>query len=107
MTIGEWLDGRAPDPPPALRDRLRRALGDRLAADATQTTECCLAAAETLLTLVLHRGCTARADAMDLLTADALMTYAFESAGDRPQELERRASVAMARIAVLAGGEPA
>lgn len=106
MTIGEWLEGRTPPPPPALGDRLRSALGDALSRDVAETTDHCLAAAEALLAAVLGQGCTGRADAMDLLTADALVTYAFEAAGDMPGELDARAERAMKRIAALAAGSP-
>jgi hypothetical protein len=40
-----------------------------------------------------------RAQALDLLAADALLTYAFEAAADEPQSLVARADDAMLRIA--------
>jgi hypothetical protein len=68
--------------------------------------EAYLSAAETLLTHLLRDGCAERGSALDLLVADALVTYAFEAAGDDPARLARRAATATSRIAALAGDPP-
>ncbi|MFL5608605.1 MAG: hypothetical protein ACJ8AD_19270 [Gemmatimonadaceae bacterium] len=101
MTIEEWLAERRPSPPPALRTRMAALLGESLAGDAADTTEVCLAAAERLLQSLLAGNSTTRDSALDLLTADALVTYAFEAAGEAPAGLVARASDAMARIASI------
>jgi hypothetical protein len=101
MTVGEWLACRTPAPPPALRARLDDALGDSAAALVEDVTESCLLAAERLIEELLQGECTSRESALDLLAADALVTYAFEAAGDSPADLVPRASAAMRRIASL------
>ena len=102
-TVGEWLASRAPVPPPALRARLDAALGTVLHHDAGEAAECCLAAGERVLSSVLYGGgCDATRDsALDLLTADALVTYAFEAAAESPAGRASRATDAMHRIAGL------
>ncbi len=97
MTNSEWLDSRVPAPPSALRERLHDALAaDGATADRTQA---CLHAAERLIERLLRGDCTTRESALDLLAADALMTYAFEAAGDSPGDLRARARHAMRSIA--------
>ena len=61
-----------------------------------------LAASERLVAELLRSECTSRDSALDLLTADALLTYAFEAAGADIDTIGRRASEAMTRIASLA-----
>ena len=67
-----------------------------------ETAESYLAAGELLLTGLLSADCTSRDCALDLLTADALVTYAFELAADDPSRITERAQRAMARLAALA-----
>jgi hypothetical protein len=102
MTVGEWLAARRPTPPDALRSHLADALGADVELAAAETTSACLAAAERLTATLLASTDTSRASALDLLTADALVTYAFESASEHPADLGRRAAEAMRRIASLA-----
>ncbi len=106
MTIGEWLDERRPSPPPALRTRIAAVLGESLALNATDTVDACLGAAERLVQTLLSGNSTTRDSALDLLTADALVTYAFEAAGEAPAALVERASQAMARIATIGAIAP-
>jgi hypothetical protein len=101
VTVGEWLARRTPIPPPALRARIHAELGDALLLDAREMPDACLRAAERLLEGLLRRGGTSRESAFDLLTADALVTYAFEAASESPADLVARASAAMVRIASL------
>jgi hypothetical protein len=101
VTIGEWLAARRPSPPPALRTRIATLLGDSLSRDAADTTEVCLEAAERLVRPLLAGNSTTRGSALDLLTADALVTYAFEAAGEAPANLAARAEDAMSRIASI------
>lgn len=102
MTIGDWLDARQPAPPPALGAELRRALGPALGGDASGVREASLAAAESLLADALAAGCRDREQAIVLLAADALVTYAFEAAADDPEALGERAAAAVRRLAGLA-----
>ena len=100
-TVGEWLASREPSPPPALRERVLAALGDGAWADRRETAPRCLAAGEALLATLLRDDRSTRTCALDLLAADALVTYAFEAAAESPADLAARASAAMGRIAAL------
>jgi len=80
VTIGDWISGRAPQPPPELRERILAALGTDAAADESRTAELCLAAAQRSLDTLLAERRFARDSAVDLLAIDALTTYAFEYA---------------------------
>ena len=71
-TVGAWLAGREPAPPPALAEAR-----------------------------LLREAATTRESALDLLAADALVTYAFEAAADEPDTLPARVERATARIARL------
>jgi hypothetical protein len=102
MTLGQWLDSRTPAAPPNLRDRLHAALDTWARADAAWACEICLKAAEAILAGVVAEGQAGRHAALDLLAADALVTYAFEAASDDPALLADRSDRAMMRIARLA-----
>ena len=105
MTIDEWLAARSPAPPPQLLHRIRAALGEFTADDASLVSERCIDAAERIVAELLHDGRTGRDSAADLLVADALVTYAFEAASDDPTQLAERAHEAMVRFARLGAGE--
>jgi hypothetical protein len=60
------------------------------------------AAAERMLRGALVPTPMTRAQALDVLGADALVTYAFEAAADEPEQFIERADAAMRRIAALA-----
>jgi hypothetical protein len=107
VSAESWLLARDPAPPASLAARLRAVIG-RLdpAASASTSSDAYLRAGEQLLAQLLRDGCASRESALDLLTADALVTYAFEAASDDPATLERRAQLAMTRIAALAGERP-
>jgi hypothetical protein len=64
--------------------------------------EALLAAGEQLLQQVLSARANRRETAVDLLAADACVTYAFEAAADRPELLVALAEQSMKRIAQLA-----
>jgi len=100
-TVAQWLATREPAPPEALRMRLQAALGPDAQGDRADAAVACLAAGERLLAGVLASENEGRDCALDLLAADALVTYAFEAASDEPGLLATRASDAMASIAAL------
>ena len=100
-TVGEWLARLQPTPPDALAERLRLALAPHIDEAVGRVPEACLSAGERLLDALLASGSTTRGTALDLLTVDALVTYAFQVAADAPERLEERAARAMARIATL------
>lgn len=99
MTIAEWLQSREPKPPAELMGGLERALGASLQLPAEQATAEFLAAAERMLRELVASGETGRAVAADLLTIDALTTYAVESATEMLDNLPDFAEDAMARFA--------
>ena len=107
MTLARWLDDRRPVPPPALRARIDVALGDSLQRSEQAAVESCLSAGERLVASLLAANATTRESAIDLLAADALVTYAFEAASDRPEQIAGRAAEAMRRIAALGDDEAA
>ena len=67
-----------------------------------ETAEAYLGAGEQLLAGLLNGDCSSRDCALDLLTADALVTYAFELAANDPSRIGERAQQATARLAALA-----
>jgi len=54
------------------------------------------------LTELAARPSAGRESALDLLTVDALVTYAFEAAAGAPESLEATATAAMIRLAATA-----
>ena len=101
MTIGEWLAARDPQPPAALLARLAEVLGDALREDASIATERLLAAGERITQPLLGDAVSSRDSALELLTADALVTYAFEAASSVPGRIEADARGAMRRVAAM------
>lgn len=101
MTIGEWLATREPAPPDVLSQRLRARLGMDVEADVREAPDRFLAAAARVVGELLQEERTGRESAGDLLTADALVTYAFEAASEEPAGLTERARRAMAELTRL------
>lgn len=107
----DWLASRRPPAPPALQARIASALDDTALRpaggppDEWAIAERCLDAAVGLLDELLERPGAGREAALDLLTADALVTYAFEAAASNPERLDALARDAMLRTAAL-GVEP-
>ncbi|HEY6061503.1 MAG TPA: hypothetical protein VIV10_13010 [Gemmatimonadales bacterium] len=101
MTVPDWLDSRRPAPPPTLRAHLdRRVPPASRASGESALPEHLAAAGRALLERVLSHPAAGRDLALDLLAADALVTYAFEAQAEadpgRLVELARR----------VAGGRP-
>jgi hypothetical protein len=101
MTVREWLAQRQPAPPAALLARVEAVLGDAMGESAGTAAEACLRAGERLVMELLRGDCASRETALDLLAADALVTYAFEAAAETPATLAATASAAMERIVSL------
>ena len=104
-----WVAAQQPPAPAALVERVGGALaaidvdavGTDPADDAARPARC-LAAAEAVLARLLADGATgtrSREAALDLLAADALVTYAFEAASEAPAALPTLARDAIARLA--------
>ncbi len=102
MTVREWLHEREPAPPTRLAARIDAVLGRRGDADKNGVSALCLDAAAELLSDLAARPSAGRESALDLLTVDALVTYAFEAAADAPASLEATATAAMIRLAATA-----
>ena len=76
---GEWVAAHGEQPPAALRARLDAILITGAAGGEAPVSNALLHAGQALLATILGSGCTQRDAALDLLTADALVTYAFEA----------------------------
>jgi len=97
---GAWVAAHAEQPPLALRARLDAILNTTGAgAQSAPVASELLSAGQTLLRTILGSGSTQRDAALDLLTADALVTYAFEAAAGSPESLDDQAATAMRAIA--------
>lgn len=96
MTVADWLDSRRPAPPPTLRAHLDRRVppASRGAGEGDALPDHLAAAGRDLLERVLSDPAAGRDLALDLLAADALVTYAFEAQAEadpgRLVELARR-----------------
>lgn len=101
--LRKWLDAREPAAPDALRARLAEVVGAHPEWEALPRPEALLAASEALLEQVLVAPARNRRTAVDLLAADAAVTYAFEAASDEPERLVALAGEAVKRIAQIAG----
>lgn len=77
--VRAWLDTRRPAPPGTLRERLDRAVHERLPAAGSRLPDYLARLGEELLTGVAARPAGGRELALDLLAADAFATYAFEA----------------------------
>lgn len=102
MNVGEWLDSREPRPPAPLLENLKKALGSAVNDDATDSAAAFLVAAERMLRELVTSAETGRPVAADLLTIDALTTYAVESAAETLKNLPGFTDDAMARFADVA-----
>lgn len=101
MTIGAWLRERA-SAPPQLTNRVIEVVGDRLDAPFENASDVLIESAARLLGDLVSRRSAGRESALDLLTVDALVTYAFEAASVSPESLSARAEDAMRLFASLA-----
>ena len=90
-----WLDARRPEVPATLSAHLRR----QLAAGPEPLPELLAARGRAALDRVLAQPGGGRALALDLLAADALVTYAFEAQAAQ----DPRGLVALARL--VSGGD--
>ena len=96
-----WLDARRPGPPPELRAHIDAVLAVTGHHDASVVTQLGEAALRSLAIAI--EKCDERAAAIDLLTADALLTYAMEAAAEMGGDALEAAAQAYggARIAAL------
>jgi len=98
---GAWVAAHTEQPPAALRARLDAMLSTGQGDAGAPVSTALLDAGQMLLGSILASGSTQRDAALDLLTADALVTYAFEAAADDPASLDAQAARAMRAIAAV------
>ena len=96
MILHEWLETRTPAPPPPLLQRIVEVLGSD--ANAEASSRVLVDAAERLLRELIAQRTLGRESALDLLTVDALVTYAFECAAASPGTLLDATTQAMERL---------
>jgi hypothetical protein len=104
VNASEWLASRRPAPPAKLAQRLESALSEFLSApDVTPSDAFAVAAAGLLRRLMKaeSKPSSRREEAIDLLAADALVTYAIEAAADECESFAERTDAVIARLAVL------
>jgi len=82
VTVADWLARRSPAAPDALLERVRAALGADAQAPVDRLPDVCLSAAVSTLEAIIAERRFGREGAGDLLAVDALMTYAYEYAGE-------------------------
>lgn len=103
MTHLDWISSRQPASPPALVARVRELFAAHPEWERETVTEALVRASELLLATVLaDEWAAARDGALDLLAADACITWAFEAASDDSGTLGPRAEEAMRRLASVA-----
>lgn len=100
MILREWLETRTPAPPPRLLHRIVEVLGPSGNTEATSTA--LLDAAERLLRELTSQPTLGRDSALDLLTVDALVTYAFEYVAATPEGLLDATNHAIERLGAIA-----
>jgi hypothetical protein len=101
VSFGLWLETRTPPPPDALRERLAAVAESAVSASAPDP-DALIRTAEGLLVALLRSNASRRERALDLLAADALVTYAFEAAAEDASSLERLTTDAMRRLSAVA-----
>jgi len=105
VRVRAWLHERRPAPPATLLARLEEVLDQERNGDEMDIVFTALTAATNLLEEIVARPAAGRECALDLLTADALVTYAFEVASDDPEGLASRAATALRQFAAV-GADP-
>lgn len=91
MTVREWLSSRASAAPPALQSRILELVGGGANLPAAGAATVFIEAARDTLQHLLDNEQYGRDGALDLLAADALMTYAYEHAAERASATDLQA----------------
>ena len=91
-----------PEAPQTLVRHIQTLLEAHVEWHSLSRAEAFVEASQRLLHRVLTADPVARASALDLLAADACVTFAFESAADEPPTIAARAKIAKGRIASVA-----
>lgn len=100
MSAAEWIAAARPEAPERLVARVREVLDAHPEWAKAPVAETLVEAADALLETVLQESeGPARDRALDLLAADACVTWAFEAAADDPASLGAHAKATMERLA--------
>ena len=91
-----------PEAPQTLVRHIQTMLESHAEWESLSRAEAFVEASQRLLRRVLTADPVARASALDLLAADACVTFAFESAADDPRTIPARAKIAKWGIAGVA-----
>jgi hypothetical protein len=103
LAVMGWIAARAEHAPPTLVVRVGEVLAAHPEVADGSVAEALLAMSDLLLEAAMTTGDgEARDAALDLLAADACVTWAFEAAADEPGTILERAEAAMRRIAAAA-----
>lgn len=94
ITLRDWLASRNPEPPAQLSERLAEIVGDEAFNGASSADILIERGIQTLRSALSDRD-----GALDLLAADALITYAMEAAADDFATMDATAADAIQRIA--------
>jgi hypothetical protein len=97
MDSKQWLRSRTPPPPEGLLTRMEAALGDSYGLSLTE--EFLSAGARILEGLTANGGGIERTSAIDLLAADAFITYAIEAAAENCESFDGQAEAIVAAVA--------
>ena len=111
MSAERWLADRKPSPPAGLSAAIERAVSDSASSqgseshfdDESAVRTQLIAAARGILPRVIADGCEHRSGALDLLTLDALITYAMEASSSSAAECEATATELLDAIGNAAG----
>ena len=98
-----WVENATPAPPPALRARVLDVIARHPEWTMLPAAEALTRAGEVLLRATLEQRIESPRDvALDLLAADACVTWAFEAATDAPATIPAQALAAMRGIQEVA-----
>jgi hypothetical protein len=100
VTVRDWLADREPSPPRVLRERIAT-LAESVPHREGDPAASLVAAAELALARLAACAPDDRGTALDLLAADALVTYAFELASQTPDSIPELSARAMARLSAV------
>ena len=101
MPLRRWLDSRGEQAPAALKARIGQLVDAHPEWEQLPIPEALIAASEVLMAGVLVLPERDRRTALDLLAADACVTYAFEAAAETPELLVGLAERSMQHMAQL------
>ena len=96
--MAEWLANRQPSTPNNLLARINAEISKLGIAEADVTPKALADAGASILRSLDETGCNERANALDLLAADALFTYAFEAAADSKSEIEAASRYVLQKV---------